>query len=45
MRLLNREGVGLGSQEVAALTEHQRLQVEFNGVTVHEDESGKRRIR
>ncbi len=37
-------GVGLGRQEVAAATEHDRFQMQFQGMTVHEDDRGDRSI-
>src|ERR1035441_4361955 len=38
MGLVNGEDVGLGCQEVAAITEHERLQVQFDGAAVHKDD-------
>jgi hypothetical protein len=38
--LVNGEGVRRGRQEVAAITKHERLQMEFDGVAIHEDHWG-----
>ena len=43
MDLVNREGVGLGRQKITALTKHHRLQVQFDGMAVHEND--RRNIR
>lgn len=37
MGLVDRERVELDRQEIAALSEHHRLQMEFEGVAVPED--------